>query len=306
MLMTPAFAAGECKVGSISKLPDVRILTAEAISVPSDHCRVVGEIGTEIGFELLLPDDWNGKFVMGGGGGFSGDFNNLAVRFANVLENGWATVTTDTGHKGNSLDASWALNNLERQVNFGFLAVHRTAVTSKQILAEYYGSKSQRNLFLGCSRGGGQAMMLAQRSPDLFEGIYAGAPAYSWTREMAGRWTYDAMNMYPDPNQISTPVIDTEAQALIGHAIMAQCDGIDGLTDGILNDPRQCDFEVSSLKCGESGTNQWCNGERGTDLLIRSPSWSRFALERPRRFRQSSRHACSRHRQYRPPADQDW
>lgn len=254
--LTSEAMAGECNAADIPVVPDVRILTAETVTSPAPHCRVVGELGTETGFELLLPDDWNGKFVMGGGGGFSGDFNNAALRMANILTDGWATVTTDTGHKGNNIVASWALNNLERQVNFGFQAVHRTAVTSKAIIAEYYGDDIQRNLFVGCSRGGGQAMMVAQRSPELFEGIYAGAPAYYWTKEMAGRWTYDAMNMFPDPTQISAPVIDGEAQALIGNAIMERCDTIDGLKDGILNDPRQCDFEVASLQCGEGGSNQ--------------------------------------------------
>ena len=104
--------------------------------------------------------------------------------------------------------------------------------------------------------------MVAQRSPDLFEGIYAGAPAYSWTQELGGRWLYDAMNMFPDPNQISTPVIDADAQALIGTAIMEHCDAIDGIEDGILNDPRQCDFEVSTLQCGKSDSNRCLSAEQ--------------------------------------------
>ena len=258
----PVSAAAECNVNAIPSLPDVRVLTAEAMSEPAAHCRVEGVIGTEIGFELHLPDDWNGKFIMGGGGGFSGDFNNAAMLVGNILADGWATVTTDTGHRGNNADASWALNNLERQVNFGFQAVHRTAVTSKAIIAEFYGSEIERNLFYGCSRGGGQALMVAQRSPDLFEGIYAGAPAYSWTQELGGRRLYDAINMFPDPNQIATPVIDMEAQTLIGNAIMDECDAIDGLEDGILNDPRQCTFDVASLQCGDGQTNQCLSEEQ--------------------------------------------
>ena len=260
----PVSAAPECNVNAIPGVPDVQVLTAEAVSEPAAHCRVEGVIGTEIGFELHLPDDWNGKFIMGGGGGYSGDFNNaaFAARPTGIIEGGWATVTTDTGHRGNNIAANWALNNLERQVNFGFQGVHRTAVTSQAIVAEYYGSDIQRNIFFGCSRGGGQAMMLAQRSPDLFDGIYAGAPAYSWTRELGGRWLYDAMNMYPDPNQITTPVIDVEAQALIGNAVMDECDAIDGLEDGILNDARQCTFDVTTLQCGEGETNQCLTEEQ--------------------------------------------
>jgi Tannase and feruloyl esterase len=254
--------AGECSLTGIPDAPDMRVLSVEALTEPAQHCRVVGRIGTETEFELLLPEDWNGKFIMGGSGGYAGNFDNAANDFYQVVVDGWATVATDTGHKGSNIVASWALNNLERQVSFGFQAVHRTAVTAQAIIAGYYGSESQRNLFFGCSRGGGQALMVAQRSPNVFDGIYAGAPAYSWTKEMAGRWTYDAMNMFPDPNQISTPVIDTEAQALLGNAIMEQCDALDGLKDGILNDPRQCDFEVSSLQCGDSEANQCLSSEQ--------------------------------------------
>lgn len=262
-LAAPSLAS-QCDPASFPPLPDVRLRIVAEEAAPAPHCRVVGVIGTETEFELLLPEEWNGKFVMGGGGGFSGDFNNAALSLGpgGIIADGWATVTTDTGHKGNNIVATWALNNLERQVSFGFQAVHRTAVTSQALIADYYGSNIKRNLFVGCSRGGGQAMMLAQRSPDLFEGIYAGAPAYAWTTELAGRWTYDAMNMFPDPTQITTPVIDADAQALIGNAIMDECDAIDGLADGILNDPRLCTFDVSSLQCGAGQTNQCLSEEQ--------------------------------------------
>jgi len=259
---TTKSAAAECSVDNIPELPDVRILSSEAVSDPAAHCRVVGVIGTETGFELLLPDDWNGKLIMGGSGGFAGNYANAAADFWHVVEKGWATVATDTGHKGNPISASWALNDLERQVSFGHQAVHRTAVTAKAIIKGFYGTPSSRDIFFGCSRGGGQALMLAQRSPSLFDGIYAGAPAYSWTKEMAGRWTRDAQLMYPDPNQITTPVIDAEALSVLGNAVMAQCDALDGLEDGVLNDPRQCDFDVSSLECGTSVSNQCLSSEQ--------------------------------------------
>ncbi len=261
---TLSVAAGECTVEGIPTLPDVKVLSAEPVTEPAQHCRVIGRIGTETEFQLLLPDEWNGKFVMGGSGGFAGNFDNAAYDYQNVVADGWATVSTDTGHKGSNIVASWALNNLERQVSFGFQAVHRTAVTSKAILAGYYGSESQRNLFFGCSRGGGQGLMVAQRSADVFDGIYAGAPAYSWTKEMAGRWTHDAQIMFPDSTQISTPVIDGEALGILGTAIMDQCDGLDGLVDGVLNDPRQCDFDVATLTCGDSAANQCLTPEQVT------------------------------------------
>ena len=252
----------DCSVDAFPTIPDLTISSATHEASPAPHCRVVGVIGTEIGFELRLPDDWNGKFIMGGSGGFAGNFANAAHDFWNVVPDGWATVATDTGHKGHPAGADWALNNLERQVNFGHLAVHRTAVNTKALIKGYFGSEIDRSIFFGCSRGGGQALMVAQRSPELFEGIYAGAPAFSWTTEMAGRWTRNAQRMYPDPNKLAEPVIDMDALSLIGSAVMDQCDAVDGLKDGILNDPRQCDFDVVSLACDARAANQCLTPEQ--------------------------------------------
>src|SRR5262245_4348046 len=118
-----AFAA-DCAGLTSLKLPDVTITEAaagapaSAIKVP--HCRVAGVIGTEIRFSLLLPEQWNRKFVMGGGGGFVGSVQNQAQAVVNA---GYATAGTDTGHQASGTTAGWALNNLERQLNYGYLAV---------------------------------------------------------------------------------------------------------------------------------------------------------------------------------------
>ncbi|MGW8316562.1 MAG: tannase/feruloyl esterase family alpha/beta hydrolase, partial [Bacteroidales bacterium] len=140
------------------RIPDVTISQAELIQEPVPHCKVTGIIGREINFELLLPAQWNSRFAMGGGGGFVGSVQNIAE--SSVLK-GYANAGTDTGHKGIGLKADWALNHMERQVNFGHLAIHRTAVTSKAIIEQYYCSPIAYSYFLGCSRGGGQAMMEA-------------------------------------------------------------------------------------------------------------------------------------------------
>ena len=119
-----------CDISSMSDLPDVHINSVEVISTPVPHCKASGVIGTEIHFELLLPDEWNGKFVMGGGGGFVGNVQNQALAYS-PLASGYATVGTDTGHQGSGIDASWALNNLERIVNFGQV-VWRKMLTDRQ------------------------------------------------------------------------------------------------------------------------------------------------------------------------------
>ena len=253
---SPAQAEPACRPGSLPELPDVRIISVTQETEPAPHCKVAGVIGTETNFELLLPDTWNGKFVMGGGGGFVGFVVNAALSYG-ALQRGYATVGTDTGHQGHPLDASWALNNLERVVSFGHQAVHRTAVTAKALSAAYYGQAISRSYFTGCSRGGGQALMEAQRYPEDFDGIVAGAPAYDWTHGVGARNTRLNQAMYPDPDDLSLAVISPEETQLIGNAVLAQCDSLDGLEDGILNNPLLCDFDVASLGC-DAGETRAC------------------------------------------------
>jgi len=249
-----------CSETALPSLPDVQIISVSAETDLAPHCKVAGVIGTETNFELLLPDNWNGKFVMGGGGGFVGFVVNTSLMFG-ALQSGYATVGTDTGHRGHPADASWALNNLERVVSFGHQAVHRTAVTAQALTSAYYGRDLARSYFTGCSRGGGQALMEAQRYPGDFDGIVAGAPMYNWTVEAGARNTRLNAAMYPDPDDLSLATITPDAQTLIGNAVLEQCDALDGLEDRILSNPAQCDFDVASLAC-ESAEADACLSEQ--------------------------------------------
>ncbi|MCB0667088.1 MAG: tannase/feruloyl esterase family alpha/beta hydrolase, partial [Saprospiraceae bacterium] len=159
-------------------IPDVWNLKAEAVTESTAYCKVTGTISKEINFELLLPEAWNQRFVMGGGGGFVGSVQNSA---RHKVHEGYATVGTDTGHKGAGIKAEWAYNNMERQINYGYLAVHRTAEVAKYIIKEYYCSAPLYSYFTGCSRGGGQAMHEAQKYPGDFDGIVSAAPVISFT-----------------------------------------------------------------------------------------------------------------------------
>jgi len=223
--------------------PDVIVSETTQLEEPVAHCRVVGVIGKEINFELLLPKDWNSRFVMGGGGGFVGSVQNIA---RSSINDGYATAGTDTGHEGIGIKADWALNNMERQVNFGHLAVHRTAVVSKEIIRRFYCSDSEYSYFLGCSRGGGQAMMEAQRYPDDFDGIVAGAPAFNWPA-IGAEFIQNSKIIYPDPSKLDEPVITLANLKLLQKIILENCDAIDGVEDQILNDPRECDFDIDLL-----------------------------------------------------------
>jgi feruloyl esterase len=241
-----------CIEESLPQLPDVSIISITNETAPVSHCKVTGVIGPEIKFELLLPENWNGKFVMGGGGGFVGSVMNTSLMFGS-LQAGFATVGTDTGHEGHPLDASWAHNNLERLVNFGHQAVHRTAITAKAIIKTHYGKDITYSYFVGCSTGGRQAMMEAQRYPDDFDGIVAGAPSYDYAG-IGALATQISNAMYPDPNNLEEAVIGVDEQQLIAKYYLEKCDELDGIKDGILNEPSKCDLDLSELLCKKGQT----------------------------------------------------
>ncbi len=249
-----------CSLSVFSDLPQVQLTAASLQDSQADHCKITGRIEDEINFELLFPQNWNGKFVMGGGGGFVGSIVNSAL-FYGALKSGYATVGTDTGHVGHGIDASWALNNPQRVENFGHRAVHLTAVTAKSLLENYYRQPSSKNYFVGCSRGGGQGLMEAQRYPDDFDGIVAGAPAYNW-QAIAAAGVQINQKMFPDPNFLDEAIVGETEQALIAQHYLEQCDHLDGIQDGILTDPRDCDFQVESLRCTGPDSSACLNGEQ--------------------------------------------
>jgi feruloyl esterase len=147
---------------------------------------------------------------------------------------------------------------MERQVNFGHLAVHRTAVVSKEIMRRFYCSSSVYNYFVGCSRGGGQAMMEAQRYPNDFDGIVAGAPAFNWPA-IGAENIQNAQIIYPDPTKLDEPVISLANLQLLQTIILEKCDAIDGIKDQIINDPRDCDFNIDLLpRCPENTESDDC------------------------------------------------
>ncbi|MEO2018713.1 MAG: tannase/feruloyl esterase family alpha/beta hydrolase [Fuerstiella sp.] len=241
------------------RLPDVRITSAthheanEAANVDNlgrslsrigvAHVDVEGLIGGTIRFELLLPDQWNNRFVMGGGGGFVGRVSNFA-RYS--INDGYATVGTDTGHQGSGTKAAWALDNVQAQVNFGHVAIHRTAEVARAIITAYYESEPAYSYFLGCSTGGGQALIEAQRYPDDFDGIVSAAPVVSHTGLAAAR-VYNAQHFFPDANRLDKPLFTEQLLQKLHAAVLSKCDEQDGVKDGILDNPRMCRCDLSEF-----------------------------------------------------------
>lgn len=272
-------ASGECAALAGLRLPDVRI--SEASSVPATtapdvpvkvaHCKVSGVIGKEIRFAVLLPEEWNGRFFMGGGGGFVGEIQNAAAASVN---SGFASAGTDTGHQGTPIQAGWALGDLERQLNFGHLAVHRTAEVAKAIVRAHYRSDPTRSYFFGCSRGGGQALMEAQRYPDDFDGIVAGAPAMDWPG-IAAAFVKNAQAAFPDPHVLTRSAITPDNLKLLESRILAACDANDKVKDGVLEDPRDCAFKVADLPAcagDRSGPECVTTAERRAIARIYAPT----------------------------------
>jgi hypothetical protein len=237
--------------------PDVKITAATTVATPVPHCKMDGVIGKEINFSLLLPEAWNGKFVMGGQGGYAGRVENQAAGLQ-ALQKGYATAGTDTGHTapGGATDGAWALGNYERIANYAHAAIHRVTETSKAAVRARYGRAPEKSYFAGCSNGGRAALMAAERYPNDFDGIVAGAPAQD-IRGIIATFMNTSRIMYPDQSKVDKAVLSPADQQAIQKAVLAKCDAADGLTDGIMTDPRTCKFEPKEIAC-KSGNQDGC------------------------------------------------
>ncbi|MGB9467057.1 MAG: tannase/feruloyl esterase family alpha/beta hydrolase, partial [Candidatus Acidiferrum sp.] len=212
-----------------------------------EFCRVLAvdnpSADSDIKIEVWLPTSgWNGKFRGQGNGGFAGEIDYRALGLA-VLH-GYASAATDTGHAAGGTDATWALGHPEKIVDFAYRAIHEMTVVGKATTKAFYGDGAKRAYFANCSNGGRQALMEAQRYPEDYDGILAGAPANYWTHLLASA-LYDAQTTTLDP----ASYIPTSKIPKIAKAVNAACDAKDGVTDGVLNDPRQCHFDPATLLC---------------------------------------------------------
>src|SRR5262245_8389618 len=204
-------------------------------------CRVVGRVTPAVNFEVWMPaSGWNGKFQAVGGGGFAGVISYGPMIAA--LNRGYATASTDTGHVG--ANGRWALGHPELVVDFAYRAIHEMTVKAKTIVRNFYGNGPRRSYFVGCSTGGRQGLMEAQRFPTDYDGIVAGAPANFWTHLIAGS-LWPAVAALKDP----ATALPAEKRALLNKSVIAACDARDGVSDGLLEDPQKCKFDPKVLQC---------------------------------------------------------
>jgi len=213
-----------------------------------------------INIEVWMPEtEWNGRFRGHGNGGFAGEIGYGQLEFS-VL-GGYAAAGTDTGHAAGGTDARWALGHPEKVADFGYRAIHEMTRIAKSAIAAYYGNQPQHSYFASCSNGGRQALMEAQRYPEDYDGIIAGAPANYWTHLLT-----NALANAQALTAESGSYIPPSKLPAIAHAVNAACDAQDGVADGVLNDPRQCHFEPASLQCKDSETSECLTAAQVTTL----------------------------------------
>ena len=263
--VTPRTAA-DCERLRTLKLENTTIALAEqvsgAFSVPGMGdtirnlpalCRVAGEIqptaDSHIAFEVWLPlERWNGKLAGIGNGGWAGTISYGGppnASLADQVRRGYAAVSTNTGHEGNGGDARFAYGHPERLVDFAWRAVHEMTVKAKSVTQAFYGRPPAHAYWIGCSTGGKQGLTEAQRFPTDYDGIIAGAPANNWTPLMTATATLSITAIGDSARFLPPP-----ARALLHDAVMKACDKLDGVEDGVLEDPRRCHFDPAVLQCG--------------------------------------------------------
>jgi feruloyl esterase len=245
-------AAHDCKSFLSETAGGLRVTTAELVAAKDgvpEHCRINGVIPQEVGFQLNFPIAWNGRLYMYGNGGYAGedaespreqDSRNIALR------DGFATARTDTGHLASKEPLGTFAVNHAKVVDHGYRAVHETVTLAKQLASAFYGSGPNFSYWDGCSTGGRQGVMAAQRYPKDFDGIVATAPTLKWTDIMVkGLWNQRALERGGfTPGKMQT----------VFSAFTAKCDASDGAGDGLVGDPRQCKFTpASDVKRCEAG-----------------------------------------------------
>jgi Tannase and feruloyl esterase len=231
-----------CEALGNFKSADLTEITAATMPASADgpaHCRVTGLLSPEIAFEVSLPAKWNGRFYMIGNGGHAGEALDDRVRVAQrnaALQAGFAFAQTNTGHEARKEPgASFVLSNPQKAIDYAYRAVHLTAISAKKITQEYYATPILRSYWNSCSNGGRQGLIEAQRFPEDFDGIVADSP---WVDQTG--FTIGAMW---NQKVLSSAALTPAKLALVAAKVMSKCDAIDGLKDGLIDDPRRCIFD---------------------------------------------------------------
>ena len=222
-----------------SDIAQINAVVTSAADKVSAFCRVSGMLHPEIAFQVSLPDQWNGRLFMIGNGGHAGEALDDPMRVSQIneaLKVGFAVAQTNTGHYASKEPgASFVMSNPQKAIDYAYRAVHLTAVTAKNIVKDYYGKPIAHSYWNSCSNGGRQGLIEAQRYPEDFDGIVVNAPWLDQTGFTLGAmWNQKAL---------SEVTVTSDKMVLVADRVMSKCDEIDGLKDGLIDDPRKCDFD---------------------------------------------------------------
>ena len=261
----PLRAVASCDIAFFTglELPNVVFTTAATQSTPIAHCEIIGQINPRtgadgkayaIGFRLRLPDSWNERFYFQGGGGSDGNLGDALG--SGALSNGYAVVSTDAGHD-NTIDNDPAAAGTaafgadpQARIDYGYNAVDKVTQTAKILIGVYYNRVIEYSYFVGCSNGGRQGMVISRRFPTYFDGIVAGSPGFNLPKAaVAEAWNEQALA--PLATETSTngqPYLPNTFSdgdlALVANAVLAACDSLDSLIDGIVDNFEACTDEV--------------------------------------------------------------
>lgn len=252
----------------------------------AEYCRVdgviderIGEDGKPyaIGFAIALPEKWNGRFMMQGGGGLNGSVATpLGINAAGdltALQRGFAVVTTDTGHQGtHGFDASF-FSDQEATLNFLYQAIGKVAITSKHLVAQYYGKPVEHSYYMGCSTGGREAMIMSQRYPRLFDGIVAGAPAMRTSfSNLADKWVMTSLAKVAPKDEQGHPkvaeALSAQDKTIVMEGLLKQCDGMDGVVDKMILNVVGCKFDPMSVACNATKKTACINPEKANAIKL--------------------------------------
>ena len=275
---TRSRAAADCGTFRHRTTSDYTIISAELIPASAEapeHCRLHGVIEPEVQFWVTLPTEWNRRFYMHGNGGYAGRPFDHPYRYAwasaPALRHGFATAYTNTGHDHRyEPQGSFAHDEIQKTLDYSYRAVHLTANTAKELTDIYYDRAPDFSYFDGCSTGGRQGLMEAQRFPDDFDGIAAGAPVNDQTNlHIWMAWIYQMLD--------KTPITPEKVETVLAPRVLEACDGLDGAEDGLIQNPEQCSFTPSKdlPVCEKGGEDCFSPAEIATLERIYSPVMSK-------------------------------
>ncbi len=269
LLTAGAACAATCTTEALSasNVPNLRV---ESAAPAGDACVVRGTVTTtgagapngEARYEVRLPDNWNGKFLFYGVGGLAGSIPKNPDSFGAVRQ-GYAIAITDTGHQAGGTDARWSVKpdgkpDEAKVADYYFRAAHDVIVASKELVRKHYAGEIRQAYFAGCSNGGRMALVEAERYPDDFDGVIAGAPFISVHAMMTPLRVMKGL----------TPegYIPPKLWPAIDAAMNASCDAADGVKDGLIQDPAKCSFDPASMVCKAGASENCLTSEQATTL----------------------------------------